>query len=403
MLSETPVPRRALATWVRRWWAAHDREALTIAIGLMGIAAVVWLAYELWRLVWQTGEWGAVDLRLIQGWVKAWFSPEPPIGLFPPASYPMLWPLMGWLPFGTTRWLWAVTTIGALWWLCSLSVRHSLADSPLERAVVILMPLAIYPTGAAIGNGQLVVHLMPVLLTGLLLLDRRHAHTWRQEMLAAIFMLLALVKPTISAPFFWIVLFVPRSLRPASLAALAYAALTWFAMAFKDQDVITVLRSWMRRSSAAAALQGQGNVSNVNIWLEGLGRREWILPVSLLILAALGPWVYRHRRGDLWLLIGVTGYVSRLWTYHRWYEDLLVLPAMIALFRLAKRASGTSDADLNAGVVLALTLVFMVAPGGLFVLPPPLNTVYVAGQLAVWGLGLIVLVAAAERAKALEG
>jgi hypothetical protein len=39
----------------------------------------------------------------------------------------------------------------------------------------------------------------------------------------------------------------------------------------------------------------------------------------------------------LWLLLGVTALVARFWTYHRWYDDLLILLPMIALFRIAQQ------------------------------------------------------------------
>jgi Glycosyltransferase family 87 len=387
---------RASADRFDEWWGAHHRAVLTLAIGVMTVAAIVWLVYEFWRLLFQGGEWGAVDLRLIQGWVNAWFSPAPPIGLFPPATYPMLWPLMGWLPFDAARWLWAATTVAALSWLCSLTVRHSLAHTAQERAVAALMPLAIAPTGAAIGNGQLVVHIMPVLLTAVLRCSQHDGRAWRDAMAAAC-MLLALVKPTIAAPFFWIFLFAGRSPRPAFLVILGYTLLTWFAVTFKDDSIVAVVSGWMSRSAAAAALPGEGNVSNVNVWLAAIGRREWAPSVSMLLLVAFGLWTHRHRRTDLWLLLGVAGYVSRLWTYHRWYEDLLVLPAMIVLFRLTKLEASAPGTSPTAGLLLALTLLFMLAPGGLFTLPPPLDTVYVAAQLVVWLLGLAFLVACAER------
>ena len=45
--------------------------------------------------------------------------------------------------------------------------------------------------------------------------------------------------------------------------------------------------------------------------------------ISLILLGGLGAWVYRFRRVDVWLLIGVSAVIARLWTYHRTYDDLL--------------------------------------------------------------------------------
>lgn len=380
---------------IRRWWAARGEVVLRIAAALMAFTAVVWLSYQFWRLLLQQGEWGAIDLRIIQAWLQAWFTSAPPSGLYPPATFPMLWPLLGWLSFTPARWLWAVTTVAALVWLGQLVSRHSLADTPLERAIAVLLPLSMYATGAAIGNGQLIVHVMPALVAGLMLLNQPR-RTWRCDLWAAALVTFALVKPSISAPFLWIVLFVPGSLRPALMVALGYLGLTWFAVSFKDAGLLTILRDWLARGSGRAALAEYGNVSNVHIWLSRFGLEAWMVPASLVLLVALGAWIYHHRRVEPWLLLGVTAYVTRFWTYHGWYDDLLLLLPMIALFRLAKQEMPTPGAEITAAVLLAMTALFTLAPGGLFLLPPPLVTWYVSAQVIVWIIGLVFLMARAR-------
>jgi hypothetical protein len=69
---------------------------------------------------------------------------------------------------------------------------------------------------------------------------------------------------------------------------------------------------------------------------------------------------------------------------------------MITLFRMSKR--GAAD-DVVAGVLLALMLLTMLAPGGLFLFPPPWNTVYLVGQIIVWivTLGFLIARAGAPR------
>ena len=89
--------------------------------------------------------------------------------------------------------------------------------------------------------------------------------------------------------------------------------------------------------------------------------------------------------------MGVAAYVARLWTYHRWYDDMLILLPMVALFRVAKSRPTIGDADVTAGVLLGLTLLLMLAPGGLFVLPPPWNGVYLAAEVTVWLAAVVFL------------
>ena len=65
--------------------------------------------------------------------------------------------------------------------------------------------------------------------------------------------------------------------------------------------------------------------------------------------------------------------------------DLAVLLLMVTLFRMAKRGSAA------AGVLLGVAVLLTLAPGGLFLVPPPLNTAYVFGQTVLWILTLILL------------
>ncbi|MGH7960477.1 MAG: glycosyltransferase 87 family protein, partial [Candidatus Binatia bacterium] len=218
---------RTIVLMLQGWWADHRTTLLGLAVVLMAIAALVWLTYEFWRLlwpsppVWRSSPSGAVDLRLRHVEVQRWFAGLPvysvlPSALYPPASYVILGPLLGWLALTPARWLWAVTTLVMLAWLVSLTIRASGAQTRLERVFVAFIPLSMYATGATIGNGQVIVHLLPLLVAGLLMLDDTQC-AWREDVIAAVLILLALVKPSISAPFFWIVLFVPGRLRPALL------------------------------------------------------------------------------------------------------------------------------------------------------------------------------------------
>ncbi len=373
----------------------------------MSLAAIVWLSYEFWRLlwgtapIWPTSPTGAVDLKLLHRLVHGWFAGRPVYqelasGVYPPATYVLLWPLLGWLDLDPARWLWGLTTIIALAALIALLVRESGAEGPLERTFVGLIPCSIYATGAAIGNGQLIVHILPLLLVGLLLLARG-PRGWQRDLVASALLVATLVKPQVAAPFLWLALFLPRSWRPILLVGAGYAVVTLFAVSFQDTPLVELFRDWRARSAVAAVAGGYGNVANLHVWLGDLGLERWMLPASLLAWLALGLWTYRHRHADLWILLGVAAYVTRFYTYHRWYDDVVLLLPMVALFRIMKRESRDGGGTL-AGFLLGAAILLMLAPGGLFVLPPRLSTVYVVGQTVLWCLTLIFLVGRARPA-----
>jgi len=383
----------------RSWWADHRETLLRFAIALMVIAALLRLRNEFYRLLWDQGRTGAIDLKTLHKLVHQWFAGFPVYGEmrsgYPPATYPILWPFLGWLAVTPARWLWAVTTVMALGCFAYLLVRESKADARLEQAFIVLLLLSMYATSTTIGNGQLIVHMLPALVAGLLLFHRRPCG-WREDLLGAVLVLVTLVKPTISVPFFWIVLFVPGRLRPTLFLVLGYVALTVFAAGFQEAGVLSLLQDWLARGSEWAVV---GGYANLHSWLAALGLDEWILPSSLLALVALGLWTHRHRHGDLWLLLGVAALVARFWTYHRLYDDLLILLPMIALFRIAKRGSSASGGDVGAGVLLAVAWAAALAPASPLNSPTTLGLLFRAGQTIIWITMLIFLLDHARREK----
>jgi hypothetical protein len=369
----------------------------------MFFIALVWLGYQFWRLllgsapIWPSSPIGAIDLNLHQNGVQHWFAGSPIYhesrnANYPPASYVILWPFFGWLGFTAARWLWAITAVAALYWLIHLILRESGANTPLESHFVKLLPLSMYGTGAAIGNGQFIVHLLPVLIAGIFLLQQKQGG-WRKDLLSTILLLGPLVKPNITVPFFWIILFIPNRLRPVLLVSIGYGALTLLAASFQEAGLLSLLHDWVKQISALT-LRLDGGHATLQSWLIYLGLKDWNLPASAIVLGLLGLWTYRNRKKELWLLLGVTAIVARLWTYHLWSDDLLMILPMITLFRIAKRGTlaPTDRRDIFASILLFIMILANLAPGGRYLLPPPWKDYYIIGQVLVWIITLTFLI-----------
>jgi hypothetical protein len=73
----------------------------------------------------------------------------------------------------------------------------------LEKLLIILTFFSVYPITVTLGNGQLGIHMFTLFWCGLLLLKRGTG--WRTDLLAAVLLILALTKPSFSAPLYWIV------------------------------------------------------------------------------------------------------------------------------------------------------------------------------------------------------
>ncbi len=398
---------------IRLLWQRSATPLFWLVVAGMSILATGWLLFKFEQLLFDPNVTGAsptgpVDLVNRQMQVKGLFAGQPLYetttnAVYPPASYLLLWPLVGWLSETGARWLWAATSLGSLAWLGWLTVRASGETVRVRRIFLALLPAVLFGTGATIGVGQVGLHLLPALLASLLLLRQRHH--WSTDLLAAALFVLTLVKPTMSAPFFWLVLLLPATvegrlrLRPALLVLVLYAASTVGLSLFQPADPITLLWQWWGRGVAGAWHGGySGGVINQQTWLSMVGLGAYGTELSLLILMAWGGWLFVYRRQDAWLLIGATAIVARLWIYHRYHDDILLLLPLIAFYRLARNGRW-QPSGVAAAFLFGIGLFTTVTPLGSWRLPTWWVNGYQFLQGTTWIVMLIYLIVYTERAR----
>jgi hypothetical protein len=266
-------------------------------------------------------------------------------------------------------------------------VRASGATTRLEQAFVALMLLAMNATGVTIGNGQVILHVLPLLLTGVLMI--RAEPTAKRQWMGSGLMVLALIKPSVSAPFLWPALFGASRVRLAAMLTIGagYLALNLLATSFQSASLTEVLATLGSRGSNFTNEWSYGNLTAL---VTDLGLLRWSLPASASVFLALGWWVYVNRRADEWILLGVCALVARLGIYHLVYDDVLIIVPMLALYRVAKRESDDHNGVL-AGALLAINIVSMLFLANWQRAGPPLHELFVWGHVLVWIVDLLVL------------
>ncbi len=357
----------------------------------MALLAAGKLGDEMARLAWRSGPTAAIDLELRYAEVQGWFHGVPvyrtmPVPTYPPASYALLWPLLGWMSLDAARWFWAATTIAALAVLTWLVVRETGATGAWQRTLAALLLLAMNQTGVVVGNGQLTVHVLAPLVAGLLLIHRGSG-TWAEDLAASACVICAMVKVTLTAPFLWLVVFTPQAeaarriwpwrLRPGLLVATGYVTLTMLAARFQHATLLTQLREWIGVTRQVSN-QG-GDYADLSAWLTAAGLGRLTSAISVVVFVAVGFWTYQHRRVDLWVRIGVIALVARFWAYHRLYDDVLVVLAFVALFRIATPA---------ATALIATCMIFMLLPARLGTAPMPWHQLFEVTHTVSW-LGML--------------
>ena len=82
----------------------------------MALLAAAKLGDEMARLTWRSGATAAIDLKSRYVEVQGWFNGVPVYRTmlaptYPPASYALLWPFLGWMSWEAAQWFWAATTV----------------------------------------------------------------------------------------------------------------------------------------------------------------------------------------------------------------------------------------------------------------------------------------------------
>ncbi len=314
---------------------------------------------------------------------------------YPPATYALLAPLIGRLEWPTLRAIWLVVSLAALAAISVMAV--SAVRRPGARALAAVLPWAAYGTALTLGVGQLG---LPALACGLggVLLARRYRGRAVGVALAGGLFALSLVKPTLTAPWFWLLAIAGAPLS-AVVAASLYVAATLAALASQPEPGVRLLATWMENAQLHMG-RGYGSVADAAVWL---GWSSLALPLGLLVLALFALWSWRFRRADPWLLLGVGAVVARVFTYHYYVDDLLALAPMVALLRLASGAlPAPAPLRRTAAFVLAAAIAAELLPTRLFDdFGPAVAVAVEAVHVVEWLAMAAVLAWAAHRGSAI--
>lgn len=408
----------------------HRNKILLLALIPMIAASAYRMSFEFHRLLIAEGRLGAIDLELRYDETQTWLDGESVYehyysAVYPPASYLMMAPFLGHDSYVFVRWLWGFTIIAALAVLIAVLTRVFQTTSWIERAYVLFLVLGIYATGPTIGNGQLTIHVMAALALAILLSARESRGPMNLVITSAVFVV-ALIKPTVAAPFFLVYVFAPGKFRYAVCVGALYAVLALVASTFQEGNVIENHRFWMQRGLEGAAFGSQGGgggvgdfgeasegehgehgegyskdeflpvgvglgYASLHDWLGARGHSDWDMAGTLVVLVMLAIWIFFHRRADLWVIVGVTAIVSRFWTYHLVYDDMLLLFSVAALYRIAYDEEAWVGIRLASIVMMGVYTVVALVPASMRLMHAPWGDMFKDMQGVTWLAILVVL------------
>ena len=190
---------------------------------------------------------------------------------------------------------------------------------------------------------------------------------------------LSLVKPSISAPFFFVLIDRRWSAITAAMVYIATASLAIWAITGTDPMTMLIQILDGRR---AGGLPGIGDRGPIAIALH-LGISEPIAfrvaAITGLVVSFLVMWAFRQ--SHIIILLGTASVLGRLWMVHRPYDDVMMAFLLIAIGHLALRESRLSNDIVFALVAISLWL------------PPRVSDIPYIGysQLLIWIFSLVYL------------
>ena len=152
--------------------------------------------------------------------------------MYPPATYAMLWPFVGYPSFPLVRIIWAATGLISLLLLLWIGVSEGGRWPWQIRLLVGAAVLSNYAISVAVATGQMSLQVLPPVILSILIVTRGNVSV-RRDVLAAGLFVLGMAKPQIALPFGWILLYVPGRWRPVLFAVGMYIAVTLFAAMFQ--------------------------------------------------------------------------------------------------------------------------------------------------------------------------
>jgi hypothetical protein len=253
---------------------------------------------------------------------------HPPTLGYPPWAHVIQVPLIPpATPFSTARILFAAANLAAmaltagLLWTASTQFGLSRAQAFASTAGC----LSVASLSTTLGNGQYGILVNAMILLGIHQLSRN------RQLAAAVAISLALLKPTNSGPFFF--LLARRCRLRALIACLAITAL--FSIVFWVTTGVHPLRALVQMVTYTAESMGARAPWNQTLlsWVISLGvptpAATAILGLVGLLLSALIGFRAQSRS---WLVQAAAfGVIARLWTKHFSYDNLLIIFLLFAL------------------------------------------------------------------------
>lgn len=384
--------------------------------------SIFWVGYEAFRFIFEPTSLGgmaihpgAIDLKSRyheQNWFYYGGQIYDVRCPYPPFSYAFFRFYFGLFSLNVAKNWWMLTMLGNLLFISFVLVKVSFAKFKEDKRILWVLPSCLYSAGACIGNGQKSLLVMAGLIGVPFLLQEKLSLKMR-DFLIVLFLCFASIKPNISLPFF-ILFFTQRDLlRPLLLFSLFYSVVTILFSRYQGVGAIAVIKKWLGAAISASSLTDDHySHSNIQTVIKSLAENPNVplveqadylsklnLYSSFTLVSIAAIWFLYNRRGNLWNNLALASLVSMSWTYHGWYDEVLLIFPIVALIRICFQENRDC---IFVKPLLILFVISLMAPGGHFVLKGLSKDIYHLFQIKIWILTGIYLINHELKSKGLD-
>lgn len=236
-----------------------------------------------------------------------------------------------------TRWYYALLDTISLVVLGVFSYQIGQPYGKLKAWFSVVTCFSISGLSNPLGIGQYGI-IINALLIGMFWLIQKH-----RDILAGLLFGLALVKPNISALFFFILIIRQRYV--AVIACFFY--ISFASLAIWMLTKVSPFYMLAKMITASKYFGGSG-YSGVNVLINfGLETTIATVLLALVMTVTLVAILYVCRHYSLLTLFATAAVLGRIWTYHRAYDNVMLIFLLLALLKMTLGKPNTGQTHLN--------------------------------------------------------
>ncbi|MGM0589532.1 MAG: hypothetical protein ACQETE_14010 [Bacteroidota bacterium] len=313
---------------------------------------------------------------------------------YPPSSYALMGPFLGWYPYNIVDEIWALVNIIAL--IFSGYIVYKLIEEKGIAYQISLLAIPLFLSfqslGMVLGVGQITILYVSLLLLVVYIGYAQPFNKWINLLVSSILLAISMGKFSLIIPICFVFLFDKR-FRGILFGAVGINVLiSWYIAIQLETTIWAIIADIYQNTKEIVAL---GSI-DVHSMLHHLGiSPDYSAFVSLLFLLLLVHFLISLQKNNtIFLKLAIAAIIARFWTYHAHYDNIVLVFLLIYAFQQLDMVSQFTWIDLLDAKILWVLLIWLslAIPARFLTADPPFYGVFLGFQVIIWlGSALLLI------------